>query len=439
MERRRFESLPSRTATLFLLIGVAVTIFAGCGRKVEQPLATATEVEAELVPLEDALARLSDFNEDEGATKASTPRTIESIETFSFSTSSARTNTKSGTDIPDAYIVNYHRGEGFAVLGANTAVSPIIAVTRSGSLHGKDLEKEITPLRDEELWDEGKEEFYPVGGSDFMHLLIRCALQRRGSTAETKSGGSGERYHTAPPLTGVRWGQDPPFNTYCTSGGKVRLTGCSTTALCQILATLGEPRLLHVDGKALHWDEMTCAPEVKLLSSSGRDDVAKLLGAVFNHTGKVFLNGGTAISAAAVRSTMEKELGFRNVVNNAGFSYSEDLLRLTGEMLREGKPVFVSAILRISDISSGAHSWVVDGARYSRSGDYMLHFNFGWEGLCDGYFSPTCINPSKGYSYDSPTLRYDTPSRDKKYTWHFRLLSYDLPSSHGPVHLNTAK
>ncbi len=391
-------------------------------------------IEAEPVPLEDALCTLARFTENEGpSTKSS--RRIESIETFFFTPP-----TKSNSSIPDAYIVNYEKSEGFAVLGANTAVSSIIAVTSDGSLCGEDLRKKVPALNEKELWDADNGEFYPVdGGRDFALLLIRCGLQRRNRSHTKSSEDVPKELFTTEPLTHLRWGQDPPFNTYCTAGGKKRLTGCSITALCQILATLREPGELYVDGNALSWEEMTCAPEVKLLSSRGREDVPKLLGATFNCTGKMFLNGGTAISAAGIRSTMKNDLAFPNVVNNSGFSYSDKLLALTSEMLSEGKPVFISAVLRLADISAGAHSWVVDGAKYSPDGEYLLHFNFGWEGLCNGYFSPSCVNPSMGDSYDSPTLQYDTPAKDKKFTWHFRLLSYDLPPSGTSVYLETAK
>ena len=44
--------------------------------------------------------------------------------------------------------------------------------------------------------------------------------------------------------------------------------------------------------------------------------------------------------------------------------------------------VFISAIPGAT--LAKAHSWVIDGGKYS-SGAYLLHFNFGWSGDCNGY------------------------------------------------------
>lgn len=73
-----------------------------------------------------------------------------------------------------------------------------------------------------------------------------------------------------------------------------------------------------------------------------------------------------------------------------------------------------------------AHSWVIDGGKYS-SGAYLLHFNFGWGGDCNGYFSPSCLNPSQGIEYDNGYI-YDEDD-DYTYSWHFRVITYDIPSS----------
>ena len=96
-------------------------------------------------------------------------------------------------------------------------------------------------------------------------------------------------------------------------------------------------------------------------------------------------------------------------------------------MLQENKPVFMSAM---SGIDRG-HSWVVDGAKCSSSNpdNYLLHFNFGWRGKSNGYFSPTCLNPAKAEEYTDTSYKIkDHTSNDYTYTWHFRIITYDIPS-----------
>ena len=101
-------------------------------------------------------------------------------------------------------------------------------------------------------------------------------------------------------------------------------------------------------------------------------------------------------------------------------------------MLTADKPVFISAIPEIGHITS-AHSWVIDGAKYSFSttGECVLHFNFGWKGYNNGYFSTECLNPTKAENYDDP-YKVDY-AKDYEYTWHFRIITYDVPKTSDPL------
>ena len=87
-----------------------------------------------VIPLEDAMSSLEQFlSEVEGdfcATRAGSTRKIESVDVH-YSDLYA---TRSGESLPDAYIVNFEDDEGFAVLGANTAVASIVAVTEKGHI-----------------------------------------------------------------------------------------------------------------------------------------------------------------------------------------------------------------------------------------------------------------------------------------------------------------
>ena len=88
----------------------------------------------------------------------------------------------------------------------------------------------------------------------------------------------------------------------------------------------------------------------------------------------------------------------------------------TISMLRGGKPVYISA-LGCSDIDGlilpSGHSWVIDGAHSDRS---MLHCNWGWRGGSNGYFSKDCF-------------QVVTSSSIETYSWFFRVITYDVPST----------
>lgn len=48
-----------------------------------------------------------------------------------------------------------------------------------------------------------------------------------------------------------------------------------------------------------------------------------------------------------------------------------------------------------------------------------------WEGLSNGYFSTSCLNPAEAEEYDNPSKK---SSSSYAYSWHFRLITYDVPS-----------
>lgn len=100
------------------------------------------EMSVEIVPLEKALQNLDAFLASSGMlqTKAGISWEVSNVETHY----SRWRVTKSGEAIPDAYIVNFTEENGFAVLGANTAVSPVVAVSYKGSLEAGFLEKNFT-------------------------------------------------------------------------------------------------------------------------------------------------------------------------------------------------------------------------------------------------------------------------------------------------------
>mgnify|MGYP003166888328 CR=1 FL=1 len=82
--------------------------------------------------------------------------------------------------------------------------------------------------------------------------------------------------------------------------------------------------------------------------------------------------------------------------------------------LDETHPVYV----RANDISEGGHAWIADGYIYSRIGtEYyeerlvltnstvqttnLVHYNWGWDGSCDGYFAPgNGVASGNGYIFD---------------------------------------
>ena len=450
-------------------LALAFIILAGCSVK-EPLLNDGTEEEAvvssEIIPLEKALSGLEQFlKEADWPTKSMSGRRIRSVDTY-YSTSP----TKSAESLPNAYIVNFEDNEGFAVLGANIFVDDIVAVTERGTidpetlcitfdsapdeLFEEDWDPEELSLEDLPTYCEEDEDFYCVSTPDpsFIRECIMLAVHEEpnSTTGGTPGGGtsggvseSGTVSTTAPrpgrlatvsPLLNYSWNQEHPYNKYCFRRNlafkkKSALTGCSTTAMAMIVAANRYPDVLTINDTLIVWPDITSKYSAFYLDEPEQNQVALLMGSIYNDVCKIAIKGATLITPEQIKKQL-KRFKYSNVRKYKSSSLSQEMIHAASSMLEKGKPVFISAIPKQWRYG---HSWVIDGAKYSAEETYLLHFNFGWDGECNGYFSTSCLNPTKAKEYDTP---YEYDKRDDHfYSWHFRLITYDIPSSKAELSL----
>ncbi|MBR4756444.1 MAG: Spi family protease inhibitor, partial [Bacteroidales bacterium] len=111
------------------------------------------ETEISIIPIEDALTNLNHFLAEVNMleTKSGSVRTVSTIEPHY----SEDILTKAGEPVPDAYLVNFKDDEGFAVLGAITSITPIIAAVEAGNSNWNKL---LSPTEDLKAFDDGNGE-----------------------------------------------------------------------------------------------------------------------------------------------------------------------------------------------------------------------------------------------------------------------------------------
>ena len=472
-----------RHTNLLYAIALAIIAFASCS--VKKPLLTEVTIEesdapSEVIPLEKALASLEKFlKETEGTmlpTKSMSMRRFKSIDTYYPSIP-----TKSFSDtLPTAYIVNFEDDEGFAVLGANVYVDDIVAVTESGSIDPEtlwisfadesyssiddDSDPEEQSLDTVPSFSEEDEDYYSISNPDpsFVRECIMIAIHEdpdatsgatppSGSSGSNGSPGTGggssgmgtttstiprlDGLATVSPLLNYSWGQGSPYNEYCFRRNlvfkrKSAVTGCSTTAMAMIVAANRFPHTLTINDSLIVWADIMATFDADDLEDSVKNQVALLMGSIYNHVNKIAVKGATLITPEQIKKELVR-FKYTNVRKYKGSSLNLDMINAADGMLKDGKPVFISAMPK--NWRHG-HSWVIDGAKYSEDETYLLHFNFGWRGACNGYFSTSCLNPTKGEEYDEGARVSDY--YDNTYTWHFRLITYDIPSSDTEVCLD---
>lgn len=185
------------------------------------------------------------------------------------------------------------------------------------------------------------------------------------------------------------------------------------------------PDVLYVNGIPIEWEKTKEKPYASWLSSEGKESVSLLFGLIFNKVTHLATSKGTLITPRQIELQMI-DLGYTNVIRHCDKEFTADMKRITENNLRDNKPLFLSAIPRQEPLSG--HSWVIDGMDFDTC-YRMFHFNFGWGGLCNGYFSLGCLNPAKAVSYDDMSLDNMNSKHDYEYNSHFRLISYDVPET----------
>ncbi len=118
-----------------LLLGLLVIVSCSKESTISNKSATDKLNDLGIIPLEQAISTLERFlNEsDVSGTKSGKARKISSISTY-YSDLTVKSADDSSA-IPQAYLINFEDGGGFAVLGANGAVADIVAVTENGAIN----------------------------------------------------------------------------------------------------------------------------------------------------------------------------------------------------------------------------------------------------------------------------------------------------------------
>ena len=177
------------------------------------------------------------------------------------------------------------------------------------------------------------------------------------------------------------------------------------------------PTNLTVNGTLIDWDEISSTSTIS--NSSAEPEVTHiplLLASIFWKCDRLACGDDwTLVTASQIKKRFVR-MGYSNVVMHKDNHFSNDMLIETLNMLRDGKPVYVSAVGRQLEPENklSAHSWIIDGVQNGSSS--MLHCNWGWGGTSDGY-----------YSIDNFTVNINQAI--ERFSKHFRLITYDIPSN----------
>lgn len=210
------------------------------------------------------------------------------------------------------------------------------------------------------------------------------------------------------PLASTKWAQDSPYNALCPEiGGSRAAAGCVAIAMAQLLKvhqwpevgagyasydyTLndgGGESVVSVESDfsshAYQWQDMLDS-YVGLSTASQREAVALLVSdcGVACETEYAATSSSTPLKAG---KGMLEHFGYdksMRYLKREWFAYG-DWEDMVYAQLAAGRPVIYSG-----SGPATAHSFLIDGA----DGDGFFHFNWGWFGVADGYYSLADLSP----------------------------------------------
>lgn len=294
---------------------------------------------------------------------------------------------------------------GFVITGADRSFSPIVGYSFNGAFDTNRLPDNL------KAWLEGYvDDVVAVKNSNTKSAEIIAAQRDFRDEWDALEHGGSSFYDAKGPkaveaLVETRWDQGAGYNNYCPEyNGGHSVTGCVATAMAQIIRYHRYPTtgyyhssythitygLLRADYDSAVYDYSLMPVSVSAYSNAAQQNAVSLLcyhcgiSVKMNYENPTHTSGSGAHSEDVPNAL--KHFGYLNsfYLNKNAFSSKWDsLLRHDLDL---GRPVYYSG-----SNSEGGHAFVCDGYRNNN----RYHFNFGWSGYGDGFYTLTSVN---GYS-----------------------------------------
>ena len=356
------------------------------------------------------------------ATRGGEQRSLPPI-TSVYTTGKPAEATRSGEAEPYFHIFNFGDNEGFAIMSGDDRVEPLLALTFKG---------ELTP--ETEIDNPGfkiayskMEDYYAaktMGGPSVnpdIPIPPRDSVQYPDFELPVRYEEDTVKVYIDMPYghCQVKWGQGEQYNRYCLlpNTSQRAPTGCVATAMAQLMSIYKYPNsyeecifnwnhMLHsdqyVDGKDqinLLMQQLGLSDNLAMRYSLGDEGST----ANYNNIPRTFINfgyanGGTKLAYSSSRATQELKNGYPFLIcGNDGISSSGHMWLAHGLMeLRlntKGYNEFDNVVLSNSILLN-----------------YYILYNWGWDGVCDGYFLDRIFDPyATEYRFPESTTRIDTP------------------------------
>ena len=322
-------------------------------------------------------------------------------------------------DVPWApyYIFSRGAGKGFVIVSGDDATAPIIGYTECGDYVEKQIPQPLQNMLD--AWAEKVTKLQENAPQQPREAASALKAKRRLAVAAYKSS-----WQDVPVLMATHWNQGYPYNLLAphrTDNNNQALTGCLATAASQIIYYFRKdnPTALLYDtptygyggapvtvslpkGTPVRYDLMK-------LSGGGtakQDSAVAVLMYAAGTSSWLTYGAGDGTATSGQTSDMGNAIRGQFNLNNdycGKWNYSQQGWEtLVYNNLASGRPMLYSG----ANESQGGHAVVLDGYQASTG---LYHFNFGWGGQGDGYFTVDDETGMNGFNSSQAMLANITP------------------------------
>lgn len=301
--------------------------------------------------------------------------------------SERKLSTRGGGELEDTsfYIVNGDLGKGYVLLSGNRHIPPVVSYSPNNNLNENDLRE------DSELWgalkryNRRKQDNEPL---DFVFIGSAEEFEEH-----LKEFFRWENELVVAPMLNTEWGQQYPYNIQTPMiEGKRCATGCSTTAIAQVLNYYKFPN--RIGNYNVDWDAISNKEKV------GEAAFDQAVSGLFYNVGRTLGVSWGVNQTSVDMSSIYPYLDWLGYDCEGNVSFDHNLVQ---KSLLHSYPVMA---MGAGEYIPGygyrkGHIWVIDGwqkwwqyAQYlspkhrnpKRREHNYYHINWGWDGQRNGYF-----------------------------------------------------
>ncbi len=294
---------------------------------------------------------------------------------------------------PAVYVFNGQ--EGFVLVSANDDTRAVLGYSDNGRFDATDIPENM------QFW-------LQMYADELARYEANKPVLKAGQVALTRSKrAAATTYPTIAPILGnVEWGQGTPYNNLCpTVGGERSVTGCVATAISQIMYVHKYPTKgtgsktytsesnklklsVNFGATTYDWNNM-----LSYYHNNYNSTQANAVATLMYHVGVAAdmdydpdgSGAASSIALANIGTYFGYDKGIKTLPKD--FMNEEELLAAVAADLQIGHPVYVSG----STKNQEGHAFVCDGMQ----SDGYLHINWGWNGISNGYFALSALDPEQ--------------------------------------------